>query len=119
MKAGDLDRRVTLQRATDTVDAYGGITTAWVTLADVWARIAPLSARELVSSAQIQGQTQTKITIRFRTGVTNSNIRILHPLSEQEGSPTPVTIYDVQAVLPSEDRKRFITFLCKSGTNDG
>lgn len=44
--AGDLRERVTLQRATATVDGFGGETLTWTGVATVWARVIERGGRE-------------------------------------------------------------------------
>lgn len=48
VKAGDLRNRVAIERKTTAVsNAFGERTNGWETLANVWAEITPVSAREL------------------------------------------------------------------------
>jgi head-tail adaptor len=55
LSAGDLDRRVTLQRATATVDPRFGsaLPAAWAAIATVWAQRLPVRDDERVRAAQV------------------------------------------------------------------
>ena len=65
MDAGQLDRRVTLQRqsvATD--DGYQTVPGAWADLASVWARFIPLTGSERAAASQTQAFGQANWEIR-------------------------------------------------------
>lgn len=50
--AGDLDRRIVLQRATTAEDAFGGLTNTWADLATVWAKRTPVLDGERLRADQ-------------------------------------------------------------------
>ncbi len=66
MKAGNLDRRITISVKTATRDSYGAEIIGWSTLATVWAQVMPLSGREYFTAAQFVPEAELKIRIRFR-----------------------------------------------------
>ena len=72
MRAGSLRHRVDLQQQGTTVDpATGDRVTAWVTVAAaVPVEIVPLSGREFLAAAASQSQVTSRITMRYRPGVT-------------------------------------------------
>jgi SPP1 family predicted phage head-tail adaptor len=119
VKAGTLDRRVTLQRQFSTRDAYGGETISWIDVATVWASVSAISGREFLQSQQIEGETTYKVVIRWLAGITTSKLRVVYHDVDEGGSPTQQIILDVVAILPSADRKRYIQFMCRAGVNDG
>lgn len=110
MLAPRLRHRIDLQIKSTTVDSnYGGETDSWSNLAtSVAAEILPLSGREFVAAQAIQSGVTSKVTIRYRNGLTAA-MRIVH------GSD----IYDIKAVLPDPTLSRHITFLCEVGVNNG
>ena len=70
MRAGSLNKRVTLQYPTSVSDLMGGFTTTWTTGEKiVWAAIWPTSANELVRSMQTVMEITHRIRIRYRVGV--------------------------------------------------
>lgn len=119
MRAGSLDRRVTLQQQVETRDSYGGVTFTWQDVATVWADVQAVSGREFLQSQAVQDEVTTRIVIRFRTGITTGKLRVVLHNVEQGGSPTQQTYYDVLAILPSGDRKRWLQLMCKTGSNNG
>ncbi len=61
-RAGALDRRITLQRATHAPDGFNAPVAVWADLAELWAEVVPVSDRERVVAAEIAAE----ITHRFR-----------------------------------------------------
>ena len=74
--SGALDKRVQIQAASDVLNAHGGQTRTWNTVATVWARIEPLSGNELLEAQQVEERADVKITIRNYPGLTSKH-RIL------------------------------------------
>src|SRR5262245_10310740 len=64
MRAGTLNRRVTLQRATETVMPSGSVTTAWTELKTVWAELVDATANE--ATAGFAEAETIKRTFRIR-----------------------------------------------------
>lgn len=52
MDAGQLDRRITLQRMTEIDDGYATSPSTWETLATVWAQLMPLSSVERAAAGE-------------------------------------------------------------------
>lgn len=77
MKAGKLDRRVTLQTLTVTRDSYGAAIESWTDLDTVWAEVIPLKGREYFTAAQIVAEKMLKFRIRYRTDLTET-MRIVY-----------------------------------------
>lgn len=110
LAAGKLQHRITLQAQSSTQDAdTGEMLVTWADVAELWASVEPLSAREFVASAAGQSQISARITIRYRQNI-DANMRILH-----RGR-----IYNVEGVLADrESGLEYITLPCSEGTNDG
>lgn len=70
MRAGDLDRRVTIQQRTDTQDSYGEPIAAWADLAEVWAQVTPVRGVERLTAEQLTSDVTTRFRIRYRAGIT-------------------------------------------------
>lgn len=69
MRAGRLDRRIRIERATVDRDTHGGKTETWALLMEVYAQVTPLRGRELVAAGQVMPGVETKFTIRWREGI--------------------------------------------------
>lgn len=108
--AGRLRHRVAIQRPQQVQDPVtGALTPIWVPVADVWAEIVPLSAREFVAAQAMNSEVSTRITIRRRADV-DSTCRILH------GG----VVYNIAGVLADPvSGREYLTLPCSTGANDG
>lgn len=70
MRAGELRHRITIQRATETQDAFGAVVQTWSTFATLWAGVEALSGREFFAAQQVNAQVSHRIRIRYLSGVT-------------------------------------------------
>jgi len=73
LDAGELNRFITVQSATESRTAAGDVTETWADLDDAWAEIQPLSAREFVTGNQIAQDVTHRIRMRHYPGLTPSN----------------------------------------------
>lgn len=110
LAAGKLRHRVALQEQIESQDATTGeVTPTWVTRAEVWAAVEPLSAREFIAAQSTQSQISVRITIRQRSDIT-AKWRVLH-----RGKA-----YNVHGVLADPvSGLEYQTLPCSEGTNDG
>ncbi|MEW9838092.1 phage head closure protein [Mesorhizobium marinum] len=70
MRAGKLDRTITIQRAAETVAASGAVSSAWSDLATVRAAIVQSSAVEFIRAYGEAEETGTVFRIRYVAGLT-------------------------------------------------
>ena len=70
MKAGKLDRRVTIQNLTETLDSFGDPVQSWADQVTVWANVLPLRGDEPVEGQQTLSKATTKFRIRYNSGIT-------------------------------------------------
>ena len=76
--AGELRHKVELQALVVTQDPNTGeMVNTWTTIAEPWAKIAQLSAREFLAASAEQSEVRAKITIRYRQGV-NATMRVYY-----------------------------------------
>jgi SPP1 family predicted phage head-tail adaptor len=108
LAAGKLRHRIVLESLTNERDGIGGVVPTWSTEAGLWAEIVPLSGREFIAAQATQAGVTTRITIRWRDGV-SPEMRIRH------GS----VIYNIRAVLPDPSLRQHITLMCETGVNNG
>lgn len=70
MRAGELNRLIDIDQATDVRDAAGGVTQTWtIFAADVSAKVMPKRGREHVSGDRINVEFDTVFRIRYLPGV--------------------------------------------------
>lgn len=110
MQAGKLRHLIDLQeKVTGRNPETGGISEEWQSVTTVWASIEPLSAREFIAAGATQASVTTRITIRFRDGVT-----------AQMRAVSRGKIYNIEGVLPDDKSGReYLTLPCSEGVNDG
>lgn len=84
MRAGDLDRRIRIERATETQDPQSGeMVKAWGLVREVWGEVRQLSGSEFYSAQQFAAKVDTLFRIRYPHGVRflpnpDESIRIVH-----------------------------------------
>lgn len=88
MRAGRLNRRITIQQVTETQDSYNALTESWSTYKTVWAEVVPKRAREYFSQAETVSQSDIMFRIRHISGVT-TKMRISY-----DGN-----VYDIQSII--------------------
>lgn len=110
MIAAKLRHRITLQSRTATQDGTTGETTfTWTNaVADEPAEVVPLSGREFIQSGATQAQVDTRMTIRWRSGI-EPTMRVVF-----DGNS-----YQITAVLPDPTNRRHLTLMCQRGVNSG
>lgn len=108
MRSGKLRQRVLLQSLQTGQDTFGQPLRTWNDVATVWARVSPVTGREVYSAKAEYAQADMKIEMRYRSGV-KAAMRAVH-----DG-----TIYNIKAVLDFDERHTDILLLCERGVNDG
>lgn len=110
MQAGRLRHRVLLQRTVKAQSPVtGGITEIWVDVATIRAEIVPSSAREFVAAMATQNEVTTRITVRYRTEISNKDRIVFRG-----------KIYNIEGVLPDAvSGREYLTLPCSEGVNDG
>lgn len=69
MKAGALDREITIEVATETVNAAGEVAQAWATFAECWAAVKPMTASERYKSDARHSARVSVFSVRYVAGV--------------------------------------------------
>lgn len=103
------DRQITIQQKTVTKDtATQAPVVSWATLVDCWAEVMDVlpSRSESARDGLQQGRTQTRIRIRYRSGIDSSMRVVVHGDSDQ--------VYQIVGG-PAEigGRKRYLELLCE------
>ena len=76
MDAGQLDRRITLERqGAETDDGYTTVPGEWGTLAEVWAKLMPMSGAERLAALQNAAFANCRFQIRKSTQVADLNAK--------------------------------------------
>lgn len=99
---GDMRLRVVLQQVVRTADGGGGAAETWMTVAELWAAVRPISGDERIAADALAGQLTHEVWVRHRAGVTPA-MRFLF------GS----RILDIRAVIDAEGRGYRLKCLCR------
>lgn len=70
MRAGTLDRTITIQRATEARDDFGVVTEVWAPVASLRAALIQASTTEFLQGAGLQGDAAVIFRTRFLEGLT-------------------------------------------------
>lgn len=110
MIAGKLRHRVTIQKPGRTQDPVTGeIKNGWTDVATVWASVEPLSVKEFIAAESGQSEVTTRITIRYRQGIT-AKMRAVYRGAN----------YNIKGVLADpKSGREYLTLPCSEGVNDG
>jgi SPP1 family predicted phage head-tail adaptor len=113
MRIGRLNQRITVQRPSTSLDAYGQRTDAWQTVATVWAQIQSLRSKESLQAMVMNSETLYKITTRYSAALlppqTVSAWRIVY------GS----RIFNIVSVANTDEDNKQLVFTCTEGSIDG
>lgn len=77
MRAGRLDRQITIERPASHIDANGAEVSGWVEHCRPWAEVLEILAKERLAAPQTMGVRTAKIRIRYRSDI-DSTMRIRH-----------------------------------------
>lgn len=102
MQAGRLNRRVTLQSPSQSVDEIGQPIPGWTDVATVWGDVRLRSGLESVKAGAVVSTVQASVRIRYRTGI-NAGMRVL-----VDSVP-----YEVLAVQPDVGGREYVDLVCQ------
>ena len=102
MRAGQLTQRVSIERRLDTLDELNQPIGQWVSIVTTFASVEPLSGREYFAAAAMQSEITTRVTLRYRPGVTSAD-RVNH-----NGK-----IYGITSVIDHRSDHRSLVLMCR------
>lgn len=109
VRGGDFNRRITIQqRSSATPDGFGQASQTWNDLLQCWARIEPLSGRELVLAQAQSAEVTHLVEIMYRPTVTAA-MRAVY-----QGR-----IFNVLSVIDPDMAHVTLELLCSEGLNKG
>jgi len=113
LRSGPLQKRITLQRQSPTVDSYGQQIDTWEDVATVWASIEPSVGRELVAAQAIQLDQPKTIRMRWQSIFADpkavSALRIVY--NER--------IFNIHSVANKGEQNVLLTLLVSEGLTHG
>ena len=108
VRSGDFNRRISIQARDNTPDSFGQISSAWTEVLNCWARIQPLSGRELMAAQAINAEVTHQVGIFFRPTVTAA-MRAVY-----QGR-----VFNIHSVIDPEMAHFTLELLCSEGLNEG
>lgn len=103
---GAMRERVTLQAGAQIADAGGGYVLSWVTKATVWARVKPLSGREVAARGGLEASQMYEVTIRARQDV---------EIIAGDRLVWRSRFHNVRTIKNFDERGAYLTLECESG----
>jgi SPP1 family predicted phage head-tail adaptor/HK97 gp10 family phage protein len=70
MEAGELDRKIRLERPDEDVSAYGENVITWISVGEVWAKVKGVGGYEAYAASQRYAEATHEFTVRFRKDLT-------------------------------------------------
>lgn len=113
MRAGDLRKRVLLQKRDVTLDSAGQQATTWTTLATIWASIEALSVRELFAAQSVQSEVSHLVTVRYRPEFLSPAADAAYRINYNG------RMFNIQGVMNVDERNRTIEIMAGEGLNNG
>lgn len=99
MRAGTLDRKITIQRKTTVLDSSGEPMETWTNLAaNRWAAVTPILGFEVFGSEQQKSRQQVNFEVRWSPDLVDLSPldRIVYPAASATESPSQANnIYDI------------------------
>lgn len=78
LRAGELDRRITIQRLSVTRGNLGEELKGWTTVATVWAKVEVDAGGEEFRALQRTASQTARFTIRYRAGISPKDHRVVY-----------------------------------------
>ncbi|MGF7130518.1 SPP1 family predicted phage head-tail adaptor [Paraburkholderia sp. EB58] len=111
MRAGKLDKRITIQQRIDGKNSTGGMVSNWVTFAERWASVNNLSGTERFATTHEGGETadaRTVVTMRYLPGV-------IETMRVQYGGK----VFNIRFVNDVLEQHETLILTCDTGASEG
>jgi SPP1 family predicted phage head-tail adaptor len=104
MRAGNLRRRITIQRTSSAKDSFGQfVDTDWQDVVRCWAQISVVTAREISAlGSGFTSQVSHRVTLRFPTQAVTAGMRVKYK----------ARLFQVQAASDPTEDQRQLDLLC-------
>jgi len=107
IRAGRLRHRVEIQRATETVDAVGGVARTWKTIARRWGGVEPLTGSEFMNADQVSSTVSHRIMLRAGGLSISPKDRIVFK----------TRVFGVESVMDRDERGKVLTVMATEDTD--
>lgn len=107
MRAGNLNERVTFQRATAGDDGYGNAIVAWADHLTVWADVRETMGKERVDAGRIEASGTATVRIRASDAA--------RALTAADRMVARGSIWNIRSVAPVGNDRAMLDLLCERG----
>jgi SPP1 family predicted phage head-tail adaptor len=102
MKAGQLDKLVSIQQQSSVQDDAGQPVKTWSEVTQAWADVRSMSGLATIKADAYVSTFKASVRIRYRDGI-KPGMRVVHG----------ATVYDIKAVPPDSGRREFLDLVCE------
>ena len=97
-----------MQSYTPARDSFGSEVEHWANVVQVWASVEPLTGKEFFAAQQLNAEITFKVIMRHRPGI-KPEMRVIFG----------ARVFEILAVMNTEERNKQLILLCKEVLNDG
>lgn len=117
MNIGKLDKRITLQSRSATLDDFGQELNSFSDVATIWANIKPIGGREKLRSMAIESDLTHTVAIRYNVRFMPPKIAAAKRISYT--TPAGTRIFNITAARDVDEDRKYIIFDCTEGGEVG
>lgn len=109
---GELKKRVTFCARQPGRDAAGGVAYSWSDAFSAWAKLDPLSGRELLAAQAVHAEITTEIWVRYRPALSDPQAAAALRIRYQG------RYYNILSVIDVEERHQWVVCQCSAGVTE-
>jgi SPP1 family predicted phage head-tail adaptor len=117
LRAGALNRRITLQSRSTGQDTSGGQLLTWTDVATVWAQVEPLNGRELLAAQAVQSSVSHQITIRYQ--IQFADPKVMAKMRAKLVKDSVTRYFNIHAARDEGELRQVIIMDAEEGLNAG
>ena len=105
MEIGQLRHRVTIQSATISDNALGEPVQTWADIAEVWARVEPITGTEKYASMHVQSEVNYRVVCRYQSALTG--------IAPDDRVEFGSRYFDIKYIKNTDERNIQLEIFCK------
>ncbi|WP_454737596.1 phage head closure protein [Cupriavidus necator] len=113
IRAGDLNRLITIQQRSTSQDGFGQQVTTWSDVKKVYAFIEPLAGNERIAAMQVSTAVSHRITVRYDAIFADPRVVAAYRVAYNG------RYFNIQAAMNLDEANRTIELLAAEGMNYG
>ena len=113
LRAGDLNRLVSVQSRATSQDSFGGQSTTWTEIEKVFAHVEALTARELLAGGAMVTDVSHQITVRYDAIWADPKAAAGYRVVWNNRA------FNIKGLMNEDERDRIVTLLASEGLSQG